>query len=78
MRLTAEQRRALSTLAAAGPRGCVEALMVHAHGFTVEALAGLVRGGLASVEVKSVRAGRSPVEVIRMKITAAGLRALSQ
>jgi hypothetical protein len=45
--------------------------------FGIELLAGLVRAGLASVDVKSIRAGRSRVEVVRMRITVAGRKALA-
>jgi len=38
MKLTKEQRRALILLADAGPRGITEALMIDAHGFTIELL----------------------------------------
>jgi len=62
-------------LANAGPRGCTEAIMaVH---FTVELLAGLVRQGWVSVDVETVRAGRSPDGVVRMKITEAGRQSLA-
>jgi hypothetical protein len=72
---TDERRRALAMLANAGPRGNTEAIMaVH---FTVELLAGLARQGWASVDVETVRAGRSPVGVVRMKITEAGRQALT-
>ena len=62
-------------LANAGPRGNTEATMaVH---FTVELLAGLVRQGWASVDVETVCAARSPVGVVRMKITEEGRQALT-
>jgi len=75
MTLGDERHRALAMLANAGPRGCTEAIM--ALHFTVALLAGLVRQGWASVDVETVRAGRSPVSVVRMKITEAGRQALA-
>jgi hypothetical protein len=45
MKLSVEQHRALTMLANVGPRGVAEALLVNAHGFTVNTLAGLVRAG---------------------------------
>jgi hypothetical protein len=76
MTLTTEQHRALGLLADS-PRGCVEALMVDAHGFTMEALAGLVRGGYARVVPQKVCAGERTIVVVRMHITAAGRRAMA-
>jgi hypothetical protein len=62
MKLTAEQRRALSMLASAGPSGRTEGIMaVH---FKVDLLAGLVRAGLVRVDVADVRAGGRAVEVV--------------
>jgi len=75
MKLTADQRRALVTLANAGPRGATETIMA-AH-FGIELLAGLVRRGWVNVNVETVRAGRSPLGVVRMKITEAGRQALA-
>jgi hypothetical protein len=75
MALTADQRRALNLLATAGPSGRTEGIMA-AH-FDVELLAGLVRTGLVQVEVADVRAGGRAIEVVRMRITDAGRRALA-
>jgi hypothetical protein len=45
--------------------------------FDVDLLAGLVGEGWASVRVDTVRAGGRTVEVVRMRITAAGRQALA-
>jgi hypothetical protein len=41
-------------------------------------VAGLVRGGLATAERETVNAGATPVEVVRLQITAAGRRAIEE
>jgi hypothetical protein len=51
MRLSREQRRALKMLADA-PRGVSEEVLVIAHGFSAETLAGLVLTGLATVVIE--------------------------
>jgi hypothetical protein len=73
--LGAEQRRALHLLA--GSRdGYTEAIML-AHGFTNEVLDALVRDGLATATPEIVHAGKRPIEVVRVRITNAGKRALA-
>jgi hypothetical protein len=47
------------------------------HGFTTAQMVELVRAGLASVSAEQVVAGRTTVEVARVKITEAGRRALN-
>jgi hypothetical protein len=84
-KLTAGQRRALAILAGAGPRGCPEAVMI-AHGFAIEVLGGLVRGGLARAAHDVVRdvvpAGGPPImatptiDMTRISITDMGRWAL--
>jgi hypothetical protein len=64
--MSPEQRRALKLLAGS-PDGCTMSIM----------LADLVCGGLASTEPETVRSGRRSIEVVRMRITAAGRRALA-
>jgi hypothetical protein len=76
MTVTTEQRRALGMLADAGPRGVPEALLVDVHTFDIEALAGLVRPGFASVVPVSTGAGSKAVTVVRMRIMDAGRQAL--
>ena len=46
------------------------------HGFDVEVVAGLVRDKLARVQAETVMAGGRAIEVVRVKITAAGRAAL--
>jgi hypothetical protein len=76
-KLKAGQRRALAVLAGAGPRGCPEAVMM-AHGFAIETLAALVRGGLARAAQDAVPAGGPPIEATRISITDVGRRALTR
>jgi hypothetical protein len=57
------------------PRGLSEAFML-AHRFTPETIASLVRDGLTTMRPETMRAGGPTIEVIRVKITDAGLRAL--
>ena len=74
-RLTLERRRALELLATI-PNGVNEELLVLDHGFTRRMLTGLVRTGLAEREV--VKAGGKPIEVVRIRITNAGWRAIEE
>jgi hypothetical protein len=76
MKLTADQRSALALIAEA-PRGVPESVLVDVHGFTVDALAGLVRGGLARVAPEKVRGGGKTIEVVRVMVTDAGRRGLA-
>jgi hypothetical protein len=41
-------------------------------------IAGLVYEGLASTQRETVKAGAKPVEVVRVRITAAGRKAIEQ
>jgi hypothetical protein len=70
------RRRALRLLAGS-PDGCTEAIML-AHGFSETLLDELVRNGLASARVDGVMAGKRLLDVVRLKITAAGWQALAQ
>jgi hypothetical protein len=69
--LTPRAREALELLAS-DPRGATEALM-HAHGFSLKMLVGLVRHRLAVIQRESVNAGGERVVI---KITDAGREAL--
>ena len=71
-----DRRRALELLASC-PDGCTEAIML-AHGFTTELLVRLVRDGLASVTAENMVAGGQKLEIARVKITAAGRKALAE
>jgi hypothetical protein len=73
-RLDTRARDALELLTAASP-SCPEPLLL-AHGFKTEMLANLVRKGLATTLTEPVNAGGRSVEVVRLKITEAGRRAL--
>jgi len=75
MTLSDEQHRALAMLANGGPRGNTEAIMAEQLG--IELLAGLEGQGWVNVDVETVRAGCSPVGVVRMKISEAGRQALA-
>jgi hypothetical protein len=70
--LSADHRLALSLLAGLS-HGCTEAILL-AHGFTIEILIVLVRGGLATATPEIVHAGSRPIEVVRVGITDAGGR----
>src|SRR5262249_53152643 len=73
--LSAEQHRAL-TLLASSPHGANEDLLVHGHGFSRDVLASLVRRGFAAAEREVVMAGGKAIEVVRLRITAPGRRAV--
>src|SRR5262249_60331679 len=59
------------------PEGVTEALML-AHGFPVPLLVDLCIAGLAIATPERMVAGGRPVEVVRMKITEAGRKAIEQ
>jgi hypothetical protein len=72
-----QQRRQALELLEASIDGCTEAIML-AYGFKSELLVELVNAGLATASIeRTVVAGRG-VKVVRMRITAAGRRALSK
>jgi hypothetical protein len=70
MAMSAERHRAPEMLAGS-PLGVTEAIML-AHGFTIEMLDALVRGGLAMAEQREMRAGRRPIKVVWLTITDIG------
>jgi hypothetical protein len=72
-----QQRRRALELLEASIDGCTEAIML-AYGFKTELLVELVNAGLATASIEGTVAGRRRVEVIRMRITAAGRRALTK
>jgi hypothetical protein len=76
-RLNPQPRRALELLEllASGPHGA-EALLVRAHGFNSDMIAGLIRAGLATAERETMKVGAKPVEVLRVRVTDAGRRAI--
>jgi hypothetical protein len=75
-KVTSEQHRALALLADT-PRGCLETVLIEVEGFTVDALAELVRVGYVSLARETVRAGGRKIEVARVSITDAGRRAIA-
>ncbi len=72
-----QQRRRALELLEASIDGCTEAIML-AYGFKTELLVELVNAGLATTSIEGTVAGRRRVEVTRMRITAAGRRALTK
>jgi hypothetical protein len=74
-RFSPERRRALELLAS-NSGGVNAALLVRIHGFKRHVLAGLVRRKLAAAEREVAMAGGSAIEVVRIRITAAGRRAV--
>jgi hypothetical protein len=74
-RLNVEQRQALEMLAGS-PHGVTEDLLVLAHGFDGDMIAGLVRAKLATTQRETLRAGGESAKVIRIRITEAGRQAL--
>lgn len=79
-RLSPQPRRTLELLMllASSPHGATEALLVRAHGFDSDMVADLVRGGLATAERETMKAGAKPIEVVRLHITPAGRKAIER
>jgi hypothetical protein len=76
-KLTADQRRALTMLADAGPRGVPEMQLVDVQGFRLAELAELVRAGLATVSQEIMRAGGRTMSLTKLRITDAGRQAVA-
>jgi len=74
LRLSQKARYALNLLAV-DQRGLTETLLL-TYGFTHRMLAELVRTGLATAQRQTVKAGGKTIEVVRIRITDAGQRAL--
>src|SRR5262249_8846061 len=72
-----QQRRRALELLEASIDGCTEAIML-AYGFKTELVVQLVNAGLATATIEHMAVGGRRVKVIRMRITAAGRRALAQ
>jgi hypothetical protein len=66
--LSQDRRRTLQLLAST-PRGTTEELLVLAHGFSRDTVAGLVLAGLLTVVTETLRVGGPTVKVERVKIT---------
>ena len=79
-RLSPQPRRTIELLSllASSPHGATEALLVRVHGFDGDMVAGLVRGGLATAECEAMNAGAKLLEVVRLRITAAGRKAIER
>lgn len=72
---TAEQCRALAMLARAGLDGASQTLLM-AHGFCVSMIVGLANNGLVTLTREKIWAGSRVIEVCKVRITAAGRKAL--
>jgi acyl-coenzyme A thioesterase PaaI-like protein len=64
-------------LLAASPDGCTEAIML-THGFTADFLVNLIRAGMATTWTERVVAGGRAMEVVSVRITEDGRRALAK
>ena len=73
-----QQRRRALELLEASIDGCTNEAIMQAYGFKTELLVELVNAGLATASIEGTVAGGRRVEVIRMRITAAGRRALTK
>ena len=73
--LSQDRRRALQLIASTA-RGTTEDLLVLAHGFSRDTVAGLVLAGLLTVVTEMLRVGGPTVKVERVKITDDGRSAL--
>jgi hypothetical protein len=73
-RLSTKARYALELLAV-DPRGLAEPLLL-TYGFTRRMLADLVSAGLATAQRQTVRPGGTATEVVHIRITDAGRRAI--
>jgi hypothetical protein len=71
-----DRRRALELLASCED-GCPEGIL-RAHGFAIADMVELVRSGLATATAERVIAGRTAMEVARVRITDAGRRVLEK
>lgn len=76
MMLSAEQRRAVAMLATGGHNGETQPFLV-AHGFGGGMITGLVNRGLSIMTLEKIRAGGKMIEVVKVRITAAGREALA-
>jgi hypothetical protein len=69
-----ERRRALALLAE-NPDGCSRTIML-ARGFPLSLLNRLVRAGLATEHIEREDRPEKPIEIVRLRITETGRRAL--
>jgi hypothetical protein len=75
IRISSEQERALKLLASS-PHGINEELFIRSYGFSRGVLASLVRRRLAAADREVAMAGGKAIEVVRLRITAAGRSAI--
>jgi hypothetical protein len=76
-RLNVERRQALQLLASNPPGLTVRLLLM--HGFTRRMLTGLVHAGLATAQPENMKgADGETIEVVRVRITEAGRRAIEE
>jgi hypothetical protein len=68
-------RNSALTLLAEHAHGCTGAMMV-THGFSIELLNQLIRDGFATARTERAIRGDKSIEIVRLKITDAGRRAL--
>ena len=73
IRISSEQQRSLKLLASSR-HGISEQLLAHSLGFSPSVLTSLVRRRLAAREREVMKAGGKMIEVMRLRITAAGRR----
>jgi hypothetical protein len=76
-RLSPDQCRALELLGS-DPQGATDELLVFVHGFDSNMIADLVESGLAMARLENMKAGSRAIEVIRIRITTAGRRAIEE
>jgi hypothetical protein len=79
-RLSPQPRRTLEllTLLGSSPHGATEALLVRVYGFTSDMIVDVIRAGLATAERATMNGGAGPVEAVRLRITAAGRKAIEE
>jgi hypothetical protein len=75
--VTPERRRALQ-LRASSPSGVAAELLVLAHELSRAMLAGLALAGLATVVAETLQADGPTIKIERIRITAAGRRAIER
>ena len=73
--LSAEELRALSMLATAGRNGATQPLLT-AHGFNARFIGKLASKGLAASMLEKVHTGREIIDIVKVRITNAGRKAI--
>ena len=66
----------LLTLLGSSPHGATEALLLRTYGFTSDMIIDVVGAGLAIKDCETVDVGAGPLEAVRLRITAAGRKAI--